>query len=635
MKDRLCQVDKAELVVRGSQEDPFVELIIDERLKVHRYLGAGGMGHVYIARQLDATQREVAVKFIRQELMKSEEDERRFFREVRTLASGAHANVVGVYFSGYAEVTGKRIPYFAMELIKGNPLSDFIGKGKRLAPQKVCRMGTNILRGLEALHDAGLIHRDIKPANILVLDGCEEEIKILDFGLAKGVATEEEERITATNMVLGTPAYMSPEQMLGWELDARADLYSVGVILYEMVTGYRPVRESLGAVPTPRENFPELDIPELLNDYVVTLVLPDRDKRPATARAALTQLEEILEALLTAARSAGRARVPSREVDEIAAQETRGVVSGGDLADANAETVMSEAVDMAPGGGATVALEDRNAPPTQTAQNLEDIDPSTRIQMGTKSRKSLFFGAIAAGVVLVLAFALGANWLRDGKKSEVGSGTGEEKGEDRDNGMGKGEARPGSGELHVPDVTSVPADHTAQDAREFTLSAVEGAHHEPPTPIYPADHTAQDVRELTLSAVEGAHHASDVTSVPADHTARDVRELTLSVVEGALHVSDVTSVSTDDEAMEKAREIAKIEAAARARRKAEREAMKKADEEAKKKAEAEAKKKAEAEAKKKAEAEAKKKAEAEAKKKAEAEAKKKAEDKESSILEME
>jgi tRNA A-37 threonylcarbamoyl transferase component Bud32 len=293
----VCPKDGTPLVPRGGDSDPFIGLEIDGRLRVDRFLGSGGMGHVYVATQLDATRRLVAVKFIRSELLGSDADEKRFFREVQMLASGAHASVVSVHFAGKTQLAGRQIPYFAMELIAGAPLSDRVGRGRRLGQEHVARLGVNILKGLVALHAQGLVHRDLKPANVLLLDGSDDEIKILDFGLAKPVQRDEALQITASNVVLGTPDYMSPEQMLGWELDGRSDLFSIGVMLYEMLSGKRPVKDRDGRNPRLDKAHPGLDIDASLCDFVASLLESGRAARPASAAVALASLMAISERL--------------------------------------------------------------------------------------------------------------------------------------------------------------------------------------------------------------------------------------------------------------------------------------------------------------------------------------------------
>jgi serine/threonine-protein kinase len=297
MEEQKCPKDQAELVVRGEPADPFLNLVVENRLRIERYLGAGGMGHVYVGRQLDATQREVAVKFIRPEMLAHEEDEKRFFREIRTLASASHANVVNIFFSGHAERFNVKIPFFAMELLKGQPLSDVVGRGKRLPVERSIRITQNILRGLTALHDAGVLHRDLKPGNVQLLDPEDDQVKILDFGLAKPmIQGTEETAVTVGHLVMGTPAYMSPEQMLGWDLDDRSDLYAVGMILYELLTGHRPTRDTCGGVQRADEAFPELKLPADLCSVIQELVAMDIKIRPRTARDVLKRLQGIVAA---------------------------------------------------------------------------------------------------------------------------------------------------------------------------------------------------------------------------------------------------------------------------------------------------------------------------------------------------
>lgn len=293
-----CPHDGTGLVSRGTEEDPFIGLEIDGRVRIDRYMGAGGMGHVYVGTQLDATAREVAVKFIRHELLRGAEDEKRFFREIRTLATAAHANVVSVYFSGHANVTGRQIPYFAMELLDGRPFSDIVGSGRTLAPLRAVRLSASIASGLSALHHSGIVHRDLKPANVLLLEGQEDAIKILDFGLAKPIENENETTVTVGNLIMGTPAYMSPEQMMALELDARSDLYSLGVMLYEALSGKRPPRPGAGESVPLDEACGGLSLPKSLIDLTHQLMMMDRAERPESAQIVLRRLRAIADEIL-------------------------------------------------------------------------------------------------------------------------------------------------------------------------------------------------------------------------------------------------------------------------------------------------------------------------------------------------
>jgi len=425
----VCSTDSTELVLRGEPLDPFINLVMDARLKVERYLGAGGMGHVYIARQLDATQRLIAVKFIRAELLEHKEDEKRFFREIRTLASAAHSNVVSVYFSGHARVAGQKIPYFAMELLKGLPLSDLVGHGTRLEVRRSCRIVLSILRGLGALHKAGIVHRDLKPANVLLLDGQDDQVKILDFGLAKSkITTDEEIAVTVGNVIMGTPAYMSPEQMLGWNLDDRSDLYSVGMILYELVTGYRPLRDKSGAIPTADLAFPELGLPEPLCKLVSTLVAMDRERRPKTATEVHAALQEIADTLPSQRphTTLPRSGMPSGVAEFASAETMLSQTPGaqplvrppgsppadstqtaadfpGSAAGQAAPPAASSQLPPAPQrGGTAPQFGTMPAPPAAGTTETDSFTGSGFVRGG---RSRLYLGAIAAGILLGLLYA--------------------------------------------------------------------------------------------------------------------------------------------------------------------------------------------------------------------------------------
>ncbi|TNF84940.1 MAG: hypothetical protein EP299_00100, partial [Acidobacteria bacterium] len=205
-------------------------------------LGAGGMGEVYLAE--DTTlKRQVALKVLPQELAASKERLDRFQREAETLAALDHPNIVTIH--SVEEVDGVR--FLTMQLVEGKRLSELIPKSG-MPLERIFEIAIPLADALAAAHDKGVIHRDLKPGNLMVTD--EGRVKVLDFGLAKlrpdleaGEATElPTEPLTDEGRVLGTVPYMSPEQLEGREIDARTDIFSLGVLLYEMATGERPFR---------------------------------------------------------------------------------------------------------------------------------------------------------------------------------------------------------------------------------------------------------------------------------------------------------------------------------------------------------------------------------------------------------
>jgi eukaryotic-like serine/threonine-protein kinase len=200
---------------------------------VVRVVGRGGMGVVLHAVDT-CLERDVALKILEPELAKDEMARTRFCREARAAASITHENVVGVYQVVHEEESD--LPFLVMELISGESLERKLQRDGRLPLKDVVRIGMQTAAGLAAAHEKGLIHRDIKPGNIL-LEQSGQRVKLTDFGLARAA---EDVRLTSTGMVAGTPLYMSPEQASGGELDARSDLFSLGVVLYELAAGEPP-----------------------------------------------------------------------------------------------------------------------------------------------------------------------------------------------------------------------------------------------------------------------------------------------------------------------------------------------------------------------------------------------------------
>jgi serine/threonine protein kinase len=212
------------------------------RYRIARLLGKGGMGRVYEARDEDL-RRPVALKLLPASVADNEERRQRFLREARSAAAVTHPNVAVVYEVGESE---GRV-YIAMELIGGRSLRELLAHP--LAVAEALRIANSVALGLAAAHESGVVHRDLKPENVMVTS--KGDVKILDFGLAKlheaGSLTvlgeaKTEQQITEEGRVLGTPAYMSPEQARGETVDARSDVFSFGVVLYEMVAGVRPFR---------------------------------------------------------------------------------------------------------------------------------------------------------------------------------------------------------------------------------------------------------------------------------------------------------------------------------------------------------------------------------------------------------
>jgi len=194
-------------------------------------LGAGGMGEVWRAEDKKLL-RHVAIKILPAQLALDAEWKERFLREARTVAQLNHPNIATIYS---IDQQGETL-FLAMELIEGEPLSHMIARGPML-PADAVRVAAHVAEGLGEAHEKGIIHRDIKPDNILL---SKRVVKILDFGIAKQIGGTADPSLTQGGLVMGTPHYMSPEQALGRNVDARTDIFSLGTVLYEMLSGVKP-----------------------------------------------------------------------------------------------------------------------------------------------------------------------------------------------------------------------------------------------------------------------------------------------------------------------------------------------------------------------------------------------------------
>ncbi|HEV3263036.1 MAG TPA: serine/threonine-protein kinase, partial [Gemmataceae bacterium] len=261
--------------------------------RILKVLGAGGMGVVFEAEDphLD---RLVALKAMLPALASNPLARQRFLREAKAAAAIEHDHIIVINEVG--EERG--VPFLAMPLLKGESLDDRLKREGKLPVTEVLRIGREVAVGLAAAHEHGLIHRDIKPGNIW-LEGSRARVKILDFGVARVAA--DTAHLTQSGVIVGTPAYMAPEQTRGGTVDQRADLFSLGCVLYRMATGEQPFKGTdtisilaalaLDNPPTPRELDP--NIPAALSDLVMQLLAKDPAGRPASARAVAAMLEAL------------------------------------------------------------------------------------------------------------------------------------------------------------------------------------------------------------------------------------------------------------------------------------------------------------------------------------------------------
>ena len=271
-----------------EHKDPYIGRMLDNRYEILERIGTGGMAVVYKAK-CHRLNRLVAVKILKSDLAQDEDFRRRFNAESQAVAQLSHPNIVSVY-----DVSrGGDIEYIVMELIDGITLKQYMEKRGQLNWRESLHFVTQIMRGLSHAHSRGIVHRDIKPQNVMVLrDG---SVKVADFG----IACLENAAQTLTQEALGSVHYISPEQARGDRIDARSDIYSAGVVLYEMLTGRLPFEgdsavsvaiQHLSSVPlAPREINP--DIPEQLELICMKAMAPDLDKRYPSADAMIADLE--------------------------------------------------------------------------------------------------------------------------------------------------------------------------------------------------------------------------------------------------------------------------------------------------------------------------------------------------------
>jgi len=279
--------------------------MLGDRYEIGEVIGRGGMAEVHEAHDVRLGRR-VAIKILRPDLARDPDFQVRFRREAQSAAALNHPNIVAVYDTGEDRLDGEDggpqivVPYIVMEFVDGMTLRQLLSAGRRLLPERALEIASGVLSALDYAHRHGIVHRDIKPANVMLTR--TGDVKVMDFGIAR-VINEAGATITAASAVMGTAQYLSPEQARGEVVDARSDLYSTGVLLYELLTGRPPfigesavsiAHQHVSEMPTPPSQIDSGVSPEI--DLIVLAALAKRtDERYQTAGEFRADVERVIQ----------------------------------------------------------------------------------------------------------------------------------------------------------------------------------------------------------------------------------------------------------------------------------------------------------------------------------------------------
>jgi serine/threonine-protein kinase len=376
--------------------DPLIgRTVADGRYEVLARLGTGGMGTVYRVRQ-HPLERMAVLKLIHREMATDASAVARFEREMRVTAAIEHPHTVRVY--DFGQIEGQ--PFLAMEYLAGRSLRQELDRSGALPAERVASIGVQIAKALGAAHRVGVVHRDLKPDNVMLVEGYGERdfVKVLDFGIARSLDQGEAGFRTKAGAIIGTPAYMSPEQASTVPLDARSDLYSLGVVLYEMLAGTPPfVGESITALlfahvsvaPPPLPS--RISRPPALEAAILRLLSKDPAMRPASADETVDLLSPFVAGPTTGTRAAPRP-------DDIA-------TSPGAASPSAPRPSSTEALPT--GGGGTMVL-----PPSSGGAPVEPEMPHTVPSRPAVANRRSPWPRIAGGLVLVGLIAAGFVYRR-------------------------------------------------------------------------------------------------------------------------------------------------------------------------------------------------------------------------------
>jgi serine/threonine protein kinase len=356
----VCPDDSERLMVLQGEPD-LIGQTLEDKYAIKSKLGQGGMGTVYLAHQ-SSMRRDVAIKVLRPQFAVNMVAVQRFLREARAASQLSHPNTITVYDSGR---TDDGHLFLVMELLTGTPLSDVLGAANQVAPDRAAHILAQICDSLSEAHDKGIIHRDLKAENVFLVStaGNPEHVKVLDFGIAK-MTEDTNTQATATGMICGTPAYMSPEQAMGRELTPASDVYAIGVLLWEMLAGTRPFGgNSPMEVMLKHINDPVPELPEGVGgayrrelQALLGWVLEKKAKKRAQS---CREVKQRLRGIFTGIASAnmmGSAEEFLPVADRIKTQDEPATLKTGLSPSAKAPSLFGQGVGVAVGAAVGVAV---------------------------------------------------------------------------------------------------------------------------------------------------------------------------------------------------------------------------------------------------------------------------------------
>ena len=405
----------------GASTASLPPAILAQRYRLERRLAQGGMAEVWLGTDLLLT-RQVAVKLLKPSLAADPVVAERFRREAIAVALLSHPNIVAVYDAIEDIIGGERRQAVVMQLVNGKSLRQLLDEQKRLSPDLTMHIGQCVAAALECAHQANLVHRDIKPGNILITpDG---RVLLTDFGIAKGLYGNEDDDLTSPNVMMGTAKYLSPEQVRGRKLDGRADLYSLGLVLYECLAGRVPfLGETDADTALARLNRDPTDLARLrptlphgLAQLIHRLLARRPDDRPPTGEAVRGELARI-------------ASQPRRDYDETGPRDTRSpsrdvtrqqTPSRGRTVPDGARPVSATSRAPAPVGGYQPV---RGGRPAGSPVRVDRTPPATsrpRQQPNRKFEQSSKPSLVVVGGLLLIAFVVGlVLWVTMGNDTDT------------------------------------------------------------------------------------------------------------------------------------------------------------------------------------------------------------------------